>query len=279
MPKVKKIEPGIYRITEKLGVGCYLVIGSERALLIDTGYGKADLKKTVSGLTSLPVTVVNTHLHPDHSGGNKFFGAAMVGEADLPARAGVPSNALLQGVAEATVLKHPLLKRPAKWFSSLMHLDADEAEYSPLPDAIDLGGRTVRVLPCPGHTAGSVLLVDGKSRLMFAGDAINAALWLFTCPESTTGGYAATIDSLLPEIESCRAICIAHSGRPLPPSFARVFKEVLENIKAEDCRPLPVEGTPEPLLICRKKTGGYSFGIFLFGSQIKQKAADSPSEH
>ena len=96
---------------------------------------------------------------------------------------------------------------------------------------------------------------------------------------STTGGYAATIDSLLPEIESCRAICIAHSGKPLPSSFARVFKEVLENIKAEDCRPLPVEGTPEPLLIYRKKTEGYSFGIFLFGSQIKQKAADSPSEH
>ena len=114
---------------------------------------------------------------------------------------------------------------------------------------------------------------------MFAGDAINTALWLFTCPESTTSGYAATIDSLLPEIESCRAICIAHSGKPLPSSFARVFKEVLENIKAEDCRPLPVEGTPEPLLIYRKKTEGYSFGIFLFGSQIKQKAADSPSEH
>ena len=52
---------------------CYLLLGKERALLIDTGLGVGDLRAQVEQLTDLPVLVVSTHVHWDHIGGHRQF--------------------------------------------------------------------------------------------------------------------------------------------------------------------------------------------------------------
>ena len=61
---------------------CYLVCGTERAILIDTGLGISDIRKIVNGLTSLPVMAVTTHVHWDHIGGHKYFENIAVHEAE-----------------------------------------------------------------------------------------------------------------------------------------------------------------------------------------------------
>ncbi len=45
---------------------CYLLCGKEKAILIDTGLGVANIKNIVAVLTTLPVMAVTTHVHWDH---------------------------------------------------------------------------------------------------------------------------------------------------------------------------------------------------------------------
>ncbi len=61
---------------------CYLLRGTEKALLIDTGLGVSNLKPVIDGLTELPVTVVTTHVHWDHIGGHRSFPNFWVHEAE-----------------------------------------------------------------------------------------------------------------------------------------------------------------------------------------------------
>ena len=52
---------------------CYLLNGSGRSLLIDTGLGICNIYDKVVKLTDQPVTAVATHIHWDHIGGHKYF--------------------------------------------------------------------------------------------------------------------------------------------------------------------------------------------------------------
>ena len=52
---------------------CFLLIGRERAMLVDAGMNRNDLHAFVRTITDLPVFVANTHGHFDHTGGNGYF--------------------------------------------------------------------------------------------------------------------------------------------------------------------------------------------------------------
>jgi hypothetical protein len=74
--EVYRIRPGVFAIYEPRQyeeVICYLLLGQRRALLIDTGMGIGKVREITARLTALPVTVMNTHTHPDHIGGNAEF--------------------------------------------------------------------------------------------------------------------------------------------------------------------------------------------------------------
>ena len=51
----------------------YLLIGNEKALLIDSGLGVSNIREEVEKLTDLEVIVLSTHIHWDHVGGHKLF--------------------------------------------------------------------------------------------------------------------------------------------------------------------------------------------------------------
>ena len=61
---------------------CYLICGTEKAVLIDTGLGIGNIKSVVDSLTSLPVMAVTTHVHWDHIGGHKYFENLAVHKAE-----------------------------------------------------------------------------------------------------------------------------------------------------------------------------------------------------
>ena len=132
----------------------YLLIGSDKALLIDTG-AVADpqampLAKTIMELVpekdhkKLPLLVAHTHRHLDHRAGDPQF-------ASLPSVQVVPFD--LEGVRAFFGFSN--------WPNGIAHLD--------------LGGRTVDVIPTPGHNQTHVAFYDSRTGILFSGDFLMAA--------------------------------------------------------------------------------------------------------
>ena len=83
-PIISEIAPETYLINEFGLCNHYLLVGSERALLIDCGMGYYDLLGTIASLTDKPYDVVITHGHPDHAGMMHLFDQVYMNEKDLP---------------------------------------------------------------------------------------------------------------------------------------------------------------------------------------------------
>jgi len=144
---IEKIDAASWIITDK-DVRVFLLAGAEKALLVDSGHGSGDLAGTVAGLTSLPVMLVNTHADYDHIGGNAQFEKAFMHPSEFA-----------RYRSELTGSNPASGKEPA---------------VSPLweGDVIDLGGRSFQVLLIPGHTPGSIALLDAENRILLGGDSI-----------------------------------------------------------------------------------------------------------
>ena len=157
---IKEVRPGIFLMDEGHEATGYLVVGEDRACVIDTMNGYNDLNRAVREITDKPVTVVNTHGHPDHIFGNVSFQEAFLHPADLElARSFTESPEFVEICRKENLTVPPF--RPI------------------LPgDVIDLGGRTLEVFGLPGHTPGGILLLLREDRVLFTGDSVNHHLWM-----------------------------------------------------------------------------------------------------
>ena len=82
--KVKQINNHIWLLNDNDESTGYLVTGSERGLIIDTMTGYGNVRKVAEEITDFPLTVVNTHGHPDHIYGNVYFEKVYIHPADIP---------------------------------------------------------------------------------------------------------------------------------------------------------------------------------------------------
>ena len=135
---------------------------------------------------------------------------------------------------------------------------------------IDLGGRVVRRIDCPGHTEGSVIFADEKEKLLFTGDAIGRAQWLFTDAASTTTGYAERWERLSPSLISYREMWISHSRKPLEIGFIEGFVAALRDVNPENCKKIKLKGAEEPILVHVGKYGGAGkITVWAFPGQVR----------
>ncbi len=215
-------------IKEPLGVGSFLFEGEDSALLMDTCNGYRDIRKTLARLSAKPLTVLNSHGHADHAGGNNQFKEVTIHKADLPMLAPEylqAQRALLFGYAKA---HYPFL-RPLLWWLERAKHESFETEVQTFEGSktFDLGGRTLRVLHCPGHSPGSIVLADEYSKTLYAADAVNPGLFLFFEGSPKMKEYASGIRKLcnIPGLEEIR---ISHSEKPLPFSFIAYYADFLE---------------------------------------------------
>lgn len=196
-PILALIGPETYFINEFGADSIYVVIGTQRALVIDSGSGFMDLKATVEGLTKLPYDVVITHSHPDHAGGAGLVDSVYIHPADAPAAAAITYESR---VRYGQIMRSMSARPGAAGFPEAWgYTDADVRrwpkipEFKPLSDGqvFDLGGRKVTAYHLPNHTPGSMVFIDDKSRIAFTGDAANAG------GNGSNGAVSTTLRGLL----------------------------------------------------------------------------------
>jgi hydroxyacylglutathione hydrolase len=190
----------------------YLIVGEQRAVLFDAGSGLKDIVPVVRALTTLPVTVIASHMHFDHVGAlGRFDKTAMIDEPSLHARVRNTRLTLerYEFLGFADRLPNPTIQVDEWW----------------APDsAIDLGGRSLRVLATPGHTPTSASLYDESRRQLFAGDFIYPGTLYAFLPGASRSAYLATARRLLSVIDPTTRIFAAHMQDPPAPIRAPVLQ-------------------------------------------------------
>lgn len=223
-------------VKETTGVGSYLFEGSEKALLVDTCNGFRDIRKTISGLTDKPLTVVNSHGHSDHAGGNNQYQEVLIHPADL-----YMTETLWQKNQRDTMYgyikkRYPILSP----FLNRMERKRpyiNDTKYITLEDGavFDLGGRTLNVIHCPGHSPGSIILTDERTKTLYAGDAINNGMFLFFESTPPLAEYAAGLREIA-KLSGFDEIRGSHSEKALPFSFISYYADFLDRVTMEKSR-------------------------------------------
>lgn len=186
-----QVRPHIWSLADIAGNRCYLVVGDERAALVDTMEGVGDLRAEVERITSLPVTVLLTHHHHDHVGGACSFesvGISAVDDGFWEREENAEARIREQlregfGLPEGTFFSTVEGRRPTTW-----HVDEG---YE-----LDLGGETVRAVALPGHTRGSMGYVVSGERVLLSGDAVTPCMTLFYDDSTSVDEWVATLDKM-----------------------------------------------------------------------------------
>lgn len=183
---------GYYRIGSPEAVFCYLIVGTEKAMLIDTGYCYGDLKSAVRSVTEKPLIIVNTHGHCDHAGGNaQFEEPCYIHEKDIALCREHTGEVMRRDNAERA--KHSINYETGEIFNALPE-DFDIEAYCAMRtgtlcpvkegDIFDLGGAVMEIIETPGHTKGGISVLYREKNIVFVGDEANFFVWLFS--EETT---------------------------------------------------------------------------------------------
>ena len=130
---------GIYAVDQSM-VRIFMIMGNERGLVLDAGVEKAGLLEDIKSITDLPVELCLTHSDRDHIANVSAFDSLYVHENEVER---LKASGMVQGI-----------------------------ELKPINEGhiFDLGGRRLKVIDAPGHTPGSICLIDEENGILFRRD-------------------------------------------------------------------------------------------------------------
>ena len=187
--EIIQMRENTWRIEEG-GVRFFLLAGTERAMLIDSGMNTENARDIAAELTDLPVSLLNTHADRDHIGSNGQFEA---------------------------FYRHPEeeggYRRWGKPGTIIPIRDGD---------SLDLGQRELRIIHLPGHTPGSVAVLDVRNRVLISGDPIqvNGHIFMFGGHRSMPD-YIASLKRLDERKDQFDEIWPSHADIPVSPGVIR----------------------------------------------------------
>ena len=180
---VTAIDDRTWRFDEG-GVRFFLLAGDRQALLLDSGMFTHDARDKAAQLVDVPLSLFNTHCDMDHVGSNEQFEEVWVSPMELV---------------------HP--KAPH-----------DSNRVRPVwdGDVLDLGHRELEAIALPGHTPGSMALLDRGTGMLFSGDPIqrNGRIFMFG-PMRSMAAYIHSLRRLQQRTGEIRSIWPCHATCPI----------------------------------------------------------------
>ncbi len=182
-----KIMKNFYSIELHDMVRCFLLLGEREALLVDTCTGEGDLKAVVEGITKLPVTVVFTHADRDHIGAAKHFERRLMHPSEFDYYA---------GKNEEPAAMEPLWE----------------------DDILDIGTFRFEVILLPGHTPGSIALLEEEKRFLIGGDSVQTGGSIFMFgPGRNFRAYRASMEKLQDIMDAFDVVYSSHYDLAVKP--------------------------------------------------------------
>lgn len=202
--EIIKIDENTWRI-EDMGVRFFLLAGTRKALLIDSGMQIHNAKEIAEGLVSLPVELLNTHADRDHVGSNVEFDHFYMNPAEA-------SNYYNTQKMTGTIC--PVQEG----------------------DVLDLGGRELEIIALPGHTPGSIAVLDKKNRVLISGDPIqDGAIFMFGV-QREMHAYLLSLEKLEDYRGRFDLIYPSHGTFPVLPPLIDALREGAQKVMAGEVK-------------------------------------------
>jgi hydroxyacylglutathione hydrolase len=191
----------------------HVLIGKEKALVIDPGQNRNDIRRYIQGITDLPLMVANTHGHFDHTGSNGQF-------RDCP------------------IYMSEYATKECK--NVFFHLSPEDyhLDYEPIAieegHVISLGDRNIEAIEIGCHSPGSLAYLDREYKLLFTGDEVESGQVLIfdrmNTGFSSVERYLGNLKKLKARIHEFDTICPGHNGSPMDASILDAFIENCERV-------------------------------------------------
>lgn len=225
---LQEIARNIY-VLEESDVCIYVLIGTESAAIIDTGYGSFNLYEAVRKLTDKPLITLCTHGHPDHILGAHFFDEIHLNYRDIPV-------ARLYGTGYKLEVKRHMQERFRMCDTQIEQwVQAGLPKTAPLDHGMvfNLGGYSLEAVDLCGHTHGSIGLVCKEARILFSGDGVIERAWLHLPESAGIRRYYETIGKLRRREQEFDQIYTGHKNAHKPVGFLEELAGLLELVLEE----------------------------------------------
>lgn len=186
---------------EDSGVRFFLLAGAKKALLIDSGMQVRNAKEIAESLVDVPVELLNTHADIDHVGSNEEFDSFYMNPAEA-------SNYYNTQKRTGTII--PVTDG----------------------DVIDLGGRELEIITIPGHTPGSIAVLDKNNRVLISGDPIQDGNIFMFGVQREMHAYLLSLEKLESYRDRFDTIYPSHGSFPVKPELIDALHEGAEHILA-----------------------------------------------
>lgn len=205
-----KIGDSTYRVEDEY-VRAYILLGEEKVAVIDTGIFGPGVKALAKELSDKEIILINTHGDRDHVSGNGDFAEYYISKADYE------GCQLVEICPNAT----PIFLQDGQ--------------------LIELGGRTLEVITIPGHTYGSIALLDKQNRTLIAGDSVQSGNIFMFGPHRDIHSFKSSLKKLIARSKEYDRIYASHDAFELDKEYPEKVLYSFEEYEKGELTPVDME--------------------------------------